>query len=168
MRNLLIIFMLLPGFVFSQDVSNLKLKDVNGKTFVMEKHLANDATIILFWATYCIPCKKEFPAIQQLQKKYANKKIQVIAISTDSPRSLAKVKSFVKTHDYNFTFLLDSKGEISSKLLVNAVPHSMLVDTKSKIIYSHTGYRKGDELQLEQELLKLWKQPKKRSTTKQK
>ena len=91
------------------------------------------------------------------QSKYAKKNIKVITISKDTPRSLAKVKSFVKSHSYNFTYLIDPNGEICSKLLVNAVPHYFLVDKAGKVFYSHSGYRKGDEAEIENELLKYWK-----------
>jgi len=156
MKKNLIILLFTPFILFSQNISNLKIQDVNGKTFVVKDHLEQDATIVLFWATWCIPCKKEFPAVHELIKKYPEKKIQVLAISKDTPRSLSKVKAFARTHDYNLTYLLDPTGEISSKLLVNLVPTSMLVDRTGKVIYSHTGYRKGDEAELEKEILKLF------------
>ena len=57
-------------------------------------------------------------AIQNLQEKYPQKNIKVITISQDTPRSLAKVKSFAKSHRYNFTYLLDLNGDVSSKLLL--------------------------------------------------
>ena len=156
MKKLSFILLFVPLILFSQNISDLKLQDVNGKTFVVKDHLEQDATIVLFWATWCIPCKKEFPAVQELIKKYPEKKVQVLTISKDTPRSLSKVKAFVRTHDYKFTYLLDPNGEISSKLLVNLVPTSMLIDQTGKVIYSHTGYRKGDEAELEKEILKLF------------
>lgn len=152
-----LIFLLLPVWLLAQDLSQLRLKDIDGKNFIMKEHLENDATLILFWATWCIPCREEFPAIDQLQKKYPDKKFKVITISQDSPRSLAKVKSFVKSQKFNFTWLTDPNGEISSKLLVNSIPHALLADRQGKVIYTHTGYRKGDELELEKKLLEYWK-----------
>ncbi len=158
MKKLFLILLLLPTFLFAQDLSRLRLKDVKGKPFIMKNHLDNDATIILFWATWCIPCRKEFPAIDKLQKKFPDKKIKVITISKDSPRSLAKVKSFVRSHKYDFTYLTDPNGEISSRLLVNSIPYSMLVDRAGKVIYTHTGYRKGDELELEKKIKEYWEE----------
>ena len=161
MKRLIFIILLFPTLVLSQDLSKLELKDVAGKKFIMKEHLNNDATIVLLWATWCMPCKKEFPAIQNLQEKYPQKNIKVITISQDTPRSLAKVKSFAKSHRYNFTYLLDLNGDVSSKLLVNSIPFTMLVDTTGKVIYNHRGYRKGDEIELEKQILKLWNQDKK-------
>jgi len=163
MKKSMSILLLLPAIILAQDVSKLELQDVAGKKFIMKKNLDNDATVVLFWATYCLPCRKEFPEIQSLLEKYPDKNIKVIAISQDSPRSLAKVKSFVKTHQYDFTYLLDPNGNISSRLLVNSVPFTMLVDSDGKVIYSHRGYKKGDELELEKQMLELWSRKKKKS-----
>ncbi len=157
MKTIWLFFILLTSAVgLAQDITNIRLKDVNGKTYVMKDHLDNDANIILFWATWCLPCHKEFPEIQKLMEKYADKKINVVAISTDSPRSIAKVKSFVRKNNYPFTFLLDAEGKVSANFMVDAIPHSFLADASGKVVYSHTGYRKGDELDMEKELLKLW------------
>jgi thiol-disulfide isomerase/thioredoxin len=156
MKKFWLIFLLLPVWLAAQDLSQLRLKDADGKTFIMKEHLENDATIILFWATWCIPCREEFPVIDQLQKKYPDKKIKVITISQDSPRSLAKVKTFAKAQKFDFTYLTDPNGEISSKLLVNSIPHSLLVDRQGKVFYTHTGYRKGDELDLEKKMQTYW------------
>jgi len=156
MKYLILLFLVIPAILFAQDVSKLELKDVDGQKFIMRDQLNHDATILIFWATWCLPCKKEFPAIQNLLEKHKDKKINVFAISQDSPRSLAKVKSFTKSHNYPFTYLLDLDGDVSKKLLINSVPYTLLVNSQGKVIYTHRGYSKGDELELEKQLLKYW------------
>lgn len=157
MKRIILLLVFIPILLIGQNVSQLELQDVKGNTFKMADHLNTEGTVLIFWATWCVPCKKEFPQIQAIKEKYEDKNIQIITISKDSPRSLAKVKRFVKTHKYNFTYLLDPDGEASSKLLVNNVPHTMLVDTEGKVTYNLTGYRKGDEVEIEKALLNMWK-----------
>lgn len=158
MKFLLIALLLLPLFSYSQNVANLQLGEVNGSTFKMSENLNHDATIIIFWATWCVPCKKEFPELQALKEKLTDKDLQIIAISKDSPRSLTKVKNFVKTHTFDFIYLLDPDGLESSKLLVNNVPHTMVVNSEGKVTYNLTGYRQGDEQEIEKALYELWKE----------
>jgi len=157
MKKLLGLLFLIPFLLPAQELAHYKLNDVDGNTFVFRKNLEHDANIIIFWATWCLPCKKEFPALQDIKEKYKDKDVQVIAISVDSPRSLAKVKMFTKSHSYDFVYLVDPSGDVTNKLLVKEVPHTMLADRNGKIVYSLTGYRKGDEIQLEKNMLKLWK-----------
>ena len=153
---ILFIFGIISG-ACAQNIANVKIKDLNGKTVAVRSHLDCDATIVLFWATWCLPCQKELPAVQKIVARHADKNIHVLAVSRDSPRSLAKVKAFVKRHNYPFTYLLDADGAVSADLMVDAIPHSLIVDKQGKIVYSHTGYRRGDELDLEKALLTLWK-----------
>ena len=156
MRKVIFILLLMPYLLFSQDLSRLKLKDVHGKKFELKKALKKDGTIVTFWASWCMPCQKEMPKLQKLKEKYKNKEFQIIAISQDSPRSIARVKSFVKSHHYDFIFLLDPDKEVSSRLLVNSIPFTMLLDENGKAIYTHQGYKLGDEKELEQKLLEFW------------
>lgn len=150
-----LLFFMLMGAGLSRDISSIKLKDVDGKSYALNDHLGDDANIVLFWATWCLPCQKEFPEIHNLRAKYPDKKITIFAISKDSPRSMAKVKSFIRKHDYDFIWLMDSDGAVSSNFMVDAIPHSLLADKDGTVVYSHTGYRKGDELDMEKELVKL-------------
>ncbi|MEE4311849.1 MAG: TlpA disulfide reductase family protein [candidate division KSB1 bacterium] len=156
MKRLIILLLLIPVFAAGQDLSKIELHTLNGKKFNMNKNLDHDATVVLFWATWCLPCKKEFPAVQKLIEKFKDKDIQVLAVSTDSPRSQAKVKSFARMQKYDFTYLMDLKGEVTTKLLIKSVPHTLLLDRSGKVIYTHRGYRLGDEVELEKALMKMW------------
>lgn len=149
---------LLCSLSSAKDISAIKLKDTDGKVIALADHLEPDGNIILFWATWCLPCQKEFPAIEKILAKYPEKKIKVFAISKDTPRSMAKVKAFIRKQNYDFTWLMDSDGMVSSNYMVDAIPHSIVADSSGRIVYTHTGYRTGDELQLEKELLKLWQE----------
>ena len=142
----------IPLFGLAQNMKNMELDNLKGDTFVLKDHLNADATIVSFWATWCLPCQKEHPALQQVKNSFKDKNIQIIAISTDSPRSLAKVKKYVRSHKkYDFIFLIDPDREFSQQCLVTEIPHTFVLDKNGKIIYTHTGYRKGDE----QELIKV-------------
>ncbi|MHB2154504.1 TlpA family protein disulfide reductase [Calditrichota bacterium GD2] len=46
-------------------------------------------------------------------------------------------------------------------MLVNEIPQTFVLDRNGKVVYHHTGYRKGDEIELEEKLLKVWQQEQK-------
>ena len=160
MKKWMFILLLIPFLVVGQNVKQLELDDVNGDTFVLSDNLNHDATIISFWATWCLPCQKEHPALQAMKEKLKDKDIQILAISTDSPRSLAKVKKYVRSHKYDFVFLLDPSGEFARELLVTDIPYTIVLNKNGDVVFTHSGYRKGDELELEKELMKLWQEKK--------
>ncbi len=151
----LILLLVVTGWLLAQDFSKVELNDLNGNTFKFSEHLNYDATVVTFWATWCLPCQKEHPGLQKLKEKYGDH-LQVIAISTDSPRSMAKVKSYARSRRYDFVFLVDPDREVATELLVNEIPQTFLLNREGKVVYHHTGYRKGDEFELEEKILKLF------------
>ncbi|MDQ4140906.1 MAG: TlpA family protein disulfide reductase [Bacteroidota bacterium] len=67
-----------------------------------------DTTLVVnFWATWCGPCIKELPYFEQMNTKYARKKVKVVMVSLDVPSKLeGKVKPFVQKNKFNSTVLL--------------------------------------------------------------
>ena len=79
-----------PAFTLQdQDGNKVSLKDFKGKTILLH-----------FWATWCVPCKKELPTIQKVYEALNHNDFEVIAISIDR-NNTENVKQYIK--DYNFT-----------------------------------------------------------------
>jgi len=156
--SLLLLF-ILTVTVSAQSINHLNLKTVDNKKFEISEHLNKGPIVIAFWATWCKPCRKELPAIQSIYEKYKEDGLTVLAISIDSPRSMSKVKAFVKQSELPYEFLIDPNGEQSTKLQVKDVPYTLLADTTGNIVYSHRGYREGDEKELDEKIAELIKKP---------
>jgi len=129
------------------------LQDVNGNDVNLENALKNGPVIVDFWASWCQPCLKELPSLNEFQKKYPN--ITVLAITIDAPKSTARAKSEVKSKQYEFTTLFDTNQTVKGKLNVSSIPHNLIIDQKGTIAFEHMGYNVGDEKVLEEELLKV-------------
>ena len=80
---------------------NLTLKDPFG-TEQRLSALKGRIVFLNFWATYCIPCRKEMPDLAAIQNEYAALGVQVIGASTDEAEDRAKVLQFVKETKINF------------------------------------------------------------------
>ena len=151
-----IVFILLFAFSLSaQSINHLRLKTIDNKRFEIKDHLGKGPVVIAFWATWCKPCRKELPAIKEVFEKYQDQGLTILAISIDSPRSLSKVKSFVKSSDLPYEFLIDPNGEQSTKLQVKDIPYTLLANKSGKIVYTHRGYREGDEKELDKKISEL-------------
>jgi thiol-disulfide isomerase/thioredoxin len=71
---------------------------------------ANDTTYVVnFWATWCVPCVKEFPAFQKLAKDHKDEKVRVVMVSLDFKKSYQDaLVPFIKKHPIDGTvYLLD-------------------------------------------------------------
>jgi thiol-disulfide isomerase/thioredoxin len=79
----------------------LKLKDLSGIEQSLSS-LKGRIVILNFWATYCIPCRKEMPDLAAIQNEYAALGVQVIGASADEMEDRAKVLQFIKETKINF------------------------------------------------------------------
>ena len=136
-------------------IPDFKLKNLEGERIALSDLLGQGPMLISFWATWCKPCVKELPHLQELYEKYKDKGFLVVAISEDSPRSLSKVRSFIAGKRYTFLVLLDENNAVQRKLNFRAIPYTMLLDKEGYIVHKRMGYRPGDEQVLEEKLLPL-------------
>ena len=122
-----------------KDLVAFNLKTLDGKSFSSDD-LKGKVVVINIWATWCGPCVKEMPELQQLYKKYqADKDIAVITI--DSLEELATIKKFMVDKKYDFPVLLS--GDYFSTVPVNAYPTTWFIDKQGKIAYTKIGYSKN-------------------------
>ncbi|MCB1412584.1 MAG: TlpA family protein disulfide reductase [Xanthobacteraceae bacterium] len=112
----------MPDLAFEDGNGNpKKLSDWRGKTVLLN-----------LWATWCVPCRKEMPALDRLQAKLGSDKFQVVAVNIDT-RDLDKPKTFLK--EANLTRLgnfSDAKARVFQDLksigLALGMPTSVLID----------------------------------------
>ncbi len=98
-----------------------------------------------FWASWCPPCKKEFPELNKLTKEYKSSQFVTLAVSEDKRRT--NVKDFLSEYfdmPANLIVLLDSKSDAIRKYSVGAMPTSFIIDTNGVIRYVHFGFNESD------------------------
>jgi peroxiredoxin len=164
MRRIFIVLMLLglSSLISAQDsevteteAANFVLENIEGDIVELNEYIGEGPILISFWATWCKPCKEELPHVQELLEKYEEKGLTVFAISTDSEKSVAKVKPYIKSHNYTFEVLLDTNSEVARSYYVRSVPFTLIIDQAGKVVYQQLGYRKGDEIKVEEVISKL-------------
>ncbi len=92
-------------------------------------------TIINFWASWCVPCRKEHPAIIALQKKYSSKVLSIVSVSLDANKS-AWQKIIIK-QGLSWMHLIDTqgwKGKAASTYSIKALPTNFLIDENGIIV----------------------------------
>ena len=164
MRKIFIVMLLigLTSFLSAQDsevteteATNFVLENIDGDIIELSEYIGEGPILISFWATWCKPCKEELPHVQELLEKYKEKGLTVFAISTDSEKGVAKVKPYIKSHNYTFEVLLDTNSEVARSYYVRSVPFTLIIDKSGKVVYQQLGYRKGDEIKVEEVISKI-------------
>ncbi|MEI8046558.1 MAG: TlpA disulfide reductase family protein [Bacteroidota bacterium] len=129
---------------------NISVTDMNG-TRVNTDQISNDGKpiIISFWATWCKPCVKELTTISEVYEDWQTETgVKLYAVSIDDSRSSAQVKTLVNGKGWTYEVLLDKNGDLKRAMNVNAVPHTFVLNGKGEIVWQHTSFSEGAELDL--------------------
>ncbi len=140
-----------------KSVPDIILKDLNGKTVQLKDYVGKGKPVVLsFFATWCKPCITELDNIAEVyadwQKSY---QVEVLAITIDTQRQLGKVKPLAEVHNWDYNILSDVNSTSLQLMGFQTIPQSYLLDGSGKIVYAHSGYSPGDEIELEEQLKKL-------------
>jgi peroxiredoxin len=97
------------------------------------RSLRGQPVLLNVWATWCIPCRQEMPAIEQLHAGFADSGLKVIAVSVDEAGSNADVRQFIKTFGLTFTVARDPDKRVSQTFRTIGVPETFLIDRNGRI-----------------------------------
>jgi peroxiredoxin len=121
-------------------------RDVDGRTFRLSDHLGKEVVLLDMWATYCEPCKAEFPHLRALFDENKAAGFLVVGVAMDGPESLADVPAFVKRYGIDFPVVLDDDSRIASLYdPKKSMPLSVLIARDGRIAIVREGYNPGDE-----------------------
>jgi peroxiredoxin len=134
-----------PDFTLpSADGHHVSLQQYRGKIVFLN-----------FWATWCIPCREEMPALEGLHQKYQAQDLVIISI--DLKESADQVRAFFDKHSLSFPALLDQNGSVFRDYLVAGMPTTYLIGRDGTMLARGVGGRdwtRAEALQLIQELIK--------------
>jgi len=114
---------------------------------------ADRVLLVNFWATWCEPCREEFPALVRLHDTYRAKGLSLVAISMDEPESVGDIEKFLKSQKANFGSYRHNFQDFGAFIdTVNpkwggGIPASFLFDRSGKLIDSWQGATSYEELE---------------------
>lgn len=132
------------------------LKDLNGNTVTLES-LKGKVVFLDFWATWCGPCKEEFPELDALYRKYGKEGFEVVGISVD--KSESNVADFLKKRPVSFTILTNTKGDVAEAYGLPGMPTGFIIGKDGVIRYRHAGFSKAFLPVYEKEIVELIRKP---------
>ncbi|MBN2053391.1 TlpA family protein disulfide reductase [bacterium] len=132
-----------------------ELKDLDGNLVKLEDQKGR-VVLVSFWTTYCQPCRKELPKLNEIYGELKDKGLVFFSISSDKAADSAQVSKFVKQFRYTFPVLLDVDSAVVEKYHPERTPpFTALIDHEGNLRHTHRGYKPGDEVRVREELLAL-------------
>jgi cytochrome c biogenesis protein CcmG/thiol:disulfide interchange protein DsbE len=117
--------------VVGSTADTLNLGDYHGKVVVLD-----------FWASWCVPCRRSFPWMNEMQHKYADDGLVVIAVNLDNQASDAE--AFLQRYPAEFSIYYDHERQLARQYGVEAMPSSFLIGRDGTVVERHLGFKSGD------------------------
>jgi thiol-disulfide isomerase/thioredoxin len=95
-----------------------------------------------FWASWCVPCRRSFPWLNEMQRKHGPAGLQVIGVNLDKDRALAD--AFLAEIPAEFALRFDPAGALAKQFDVQAMPSSFLIDRDGNVLARHFGFRTAE------------------------
>jgi peroxiredoxin len=109
--------------------------------FKLSDHLGKRPIVVLFWATWCQPCRQELPFYSQLYERHEDAGLRVVAISMDGPESITGAGPMARRLGLEFPVVSDLDTAVTGRLNPRrAAPFSVWINREGRIVREHEGF----------------------------
>jgi len=125
---------------------DFSISDLSNRVVTLAGYRGQKVVLLDFWATWCGPCRMAMVGLDELQKKFQDRGLEILSVNQGEPAD--QVAQFMQRKHYGFHVVLDKDGAVSAEYGVQAIPTLVLVDTNGVIQWLQVGYS-PDEAPLE-------------------
>jgi thiol-disulfide isomerase/thioredoxin len=125
------------------------LRDANGDTLSLER-LHGRVVYVDFWASWCGPCRRSFPWMNEMQHRYGGRGLAIVAINVD--KNPADAARFLERNPAQFAVAYDQAGVTPLAYAVREMPSSYLIDSRGKVVEVEHGFHDERKGALEQRI----------------
>lgn len=137
---LAIILAAMPAFGSASETFNLS--DYQGKVVILD-----------FWASWCVPCRRSFPWMNEMQNKYGDDGLVIVAVNLDS--EVSDAEAFLERYPADYSIYYDHERQLARQYGVEAMPSSFLIDREGTVVARHLGFKSADTDEYEAEIVAL-------------
>jgi len=142
----LLVFLTLPAFA-AEPAPDFTLPTFPDNTEISLKDFKGRVVYLDFWATWCPPCRKSFPWMDEMHERYKDEGLSIIAVSVDKKREL--IEQFIKKMEPGFIIAHDPTGTVAKTYQLRAMPTTYLINRNGQLVMTHMGFRSKDTDKLE-------------------
>lgn len=142
------VFLSTAAMAQSTHLPTTMVKDVSSgkKVAFNESFEKGKVTLVSFWATWCVPCKKEIKNIREKMPEWKKEaEFNYVTVSIDESRAEGLMRSYAKSQGWDFPYFIDPNSDLTRSLNFKTVPFTIIIDKNGEIAYRHSGYEEGGE-----------------------
>ena len=130
--SLVLVLFLVPAAEASsiKNIDQFDLKQFYGKVVYLD-----------FWASWCIPCRKSFPWMNDMVERYPAHEFKIVTINLD--RDSEDMYEFLARVPARFDIYHDPAGTLAEKFQLQGMPTSYLIDKTGQVVSRHIGFQTG-------------------------
>ena len=113
--------------------ANFSATDINGNPVALVDYLGKKSILLVFFADWCPPCRREIPQLIAIHNTYAERGLQVVAVSLDNARSI--LPDFIERNNINYTVWHDTNKTAAQVYEVVGIPTNILIDQEGTIVF---------------------------------
>ena len=95
--------------------------------------------VVDFWASWCVPCRRSFPWMNDMQAKYADHGLVIVGVNMDAEADLAA--AFLEEYPAQFRIAYDPDGSLARQFDVIAMPSTYVLDRDGNQVARHLGFK---------------------------
>jgi len=138
-----------------QKAPDFTLSTLDGKEISLKDFQDKKVVVLDFWATWCPPCRRAMPIIQELSNELKDKDVIFFAVNVDEEK--AKVADFIKNMGITLTVLLDKGAKVSISYKVESIPRMVIIGKDGVVKAGHAGFSADMKEGLKKEILEALK-----------
>lgn len=131
-----------PAFKLPSAKGMVELSTLKGKVVYLD-----------FWASWCTPCRKAFPWMNELNKKYKDQGLEIVAVNLDKSRE--PIDDFLAKVPAEFTIAYDPSGTTATAYKVQGMPSTYIIGRDGVLEVTHIGFRDKDKEEMESKIKEL-------------
>jgi thiol-disulfide isomerase/thioredoxin len=122
------------------------LTELGGSQAINLQQFLGKVVYVDFWASWCGPCAKSFPFLNDMHGKFKDQGLQIVGVNLDENPDDAK--AFLAKYPASFTVVADKEEQCAKSFEVKAMPSSYVIDRKGIVRKIHLGFRAGEAEEL--------------------
>lgn len=136
LASAIVLLLTTTSFADSRDWS---LRDIDGQSFSLSAQTPGTPTMLIFWATWCAPCKKELDHNQKLFESFSDMGLRILMIAEDNSKTQSRVKPYVTSKGFKWQVLLDPAGDLLKRYGGTSLPYTVFLDSNGNTVSQFRG-----------------------------